>query len=159
MLFKNVKFAAVIAVAGLFSVAACGDDGDEPAPTPTTTTPTTTTGGVDCNEVCGYVYDCGADGLCAGFSGDAMERTLFINGQDMDGCVATCEGPTGSLLQGLVDMNSCDSTVTNLQNADMSFADVCENGFSGGGGGGQGGGAQGGGSAQGGGNAGGGGGA
>ncbi|MEJ7734161.1 MAG: hypothetical protein WKG00_33825 [Polyangiaceae bacterium] len=100
-------------------------------------------GGVDCEALCGELYDCGAeDDNCPGFSGDPAEKETFINGDPenpADGCVQGCKDTPA--LAAIFDPEDCAGSVGIISGANPDFKEVCDNGFSGGGGAGGGGGA------------------
>jgi len=157
MLRNSYKYLSAMALASLFSLAACGDDDD------TTVDPTCSDGiqnqdetGVDCGgatcnacdggeftctQACEAVYDCGsADNgmLCPAFVPGGVDKASFVNGPNgNDGCAATCEG--NPLLINLVDPDDCPTTVQNLSGASTTFKDSCEGNMGTGGGGGAGG--------------------
>ena len=93
-------------------------------------------GGVDCVQACTDLFQCGLedDGngmqLCPGFDGGGgaggaagISQDDFLNGSNMDGCVAAC----GDLpaLAALIDPNNCAMTVMTISGADPGFAGAC----------------------------------
>ncbi len=135
-----------ILVAGLtagicfFGVACGGDDDDDTTGTGTGTgsgsgsgTGTGTGTGVNCTQVCSDVYTCGKSGtpqLCPGFIDQCISEAAWTNGAGGGGggggCLATCAGPTGAVLAGLVNPSDCSATVTALKGADADFQAACE---------------------------------
>jgi len=99
-------------------------------------------GGVDCNQVCNDLFDCGVSECAGGWA--ESDRDLYINGCNDDGCLATCTATPA--LAALVDSSDCPGTVATISSANATFKDVCDNGFTpcGAGGGGTGGGGTGG---------------
>jgi len=94
---------------------------------PPTGTATGTGTGTDCVSICTIVYTCGQENnLCPGFTQSCIELHEFVYGVSTDGCVGTCEGPSGPVLVALVDPNDCVSTINALKGADQDFALACD---------------------------------
>jgi hypothetical protein len=136
---SSFYFGALFATA-MVAAAACGDDEDTNTTTRTTTAASSPASasasaassgaggaGLTCAEGCDILYDCGADGECPGFSGDAGEKAAFV-----EGCIETCMGSPALL--ALIDESDCAGTVTQVSAVSTDFAAVCENGFGGAGG-------------------------
>lgn len=145
MLLNSYKYLSAIALVGLFSVAACGDDdGDTTGSGGSGGSTATNSGGsgqggsgdLTCTQACTVAYDCGAadDGaLCPAFVPGGVDQMTFLNGPGGDdGCVATCEGNT--LLIALITPGDCDTTIGNLKASSPDFVASCEGTGQGGGG-------------------------
>lgn len=149
MLRNSYKYLSAIALMGVFTIAACGDDDDTgtggSGGTSTTSSTSSGMGGsaeMTCTEACTVAYQCGAadmGALCPAFVPGGVDEMTFLNGANNDGCVATCEGNT--LLKALINPDDCAATIGALKSASTAFADSCEGnaGAGGSGGGGTGG--------------------
>ena len=76
--------------------------------------------GLDCTLVCDNLWNCTQQGnLCPGLEpGDEADFK--------QGCLDSCNGPTGSALASLVDPNDCPGTIMTLSGLNVDFANACQ---------------------------------
>jgi hypothetical protein len=86
-----------------------------------------------CETGCAILYDCGAENMnCMGFTGDPTEKATFVGDAD-GGCIQSCNEQAALL--NLIQPDNCAATIMTIKGVSPDFADVCDNGFSTGGGG------------------------
>jgi hypothetical protein len=109
---------------GSGAAAAGGASGSTTTTGGPSTTSTSGAGGAftSCFDACSFVYDCGSEGYCPGFTGTASEKSSFVLG-----CTDACDAQP--LLLQFVDPNDCAGTIANVSAVSAEFAFVCENGF------------------------------
>jgi len=147
---------AALAAATLFATGACDDDETTSSSSTTGTGGTTSSSGtggsggttsgtggdggsgVDCNQACTDLFNCGLadDGSGSQYCPDweSGDLDIYLNGCDNDGCLALCA--TMPAIAALVDANDCDATITTISGASQDFVDACGSGIGGCGGGG-----------------------
>ncbi len=94
-----------------------------------TATFTGTSTATNCGALCEYAYACGVDqGRCPGFYPGCVEEAYFLYGIGSIGCIAMCETEPATMAS-MVDLNSCDTTISQLSANVTDFAFVCAGDF------------------------------
>jgi hypothetical protein len=75
-----------------------------------------------CMQGCEQLYDCGVENSNCMFTGEADEKTAFV-----DACIVN---PLCDTLVNLVNECDCAATVMTISGASTDFADSCANGIS-----------------------------